>query len=489
MSLNSTSNDALLISLGVERDGDIYKVNSTSHITLVLKNLTEEINKLRTSQSTISEQPKKSEISKNIDELRKASLDILFTEYEKQYDEFNASSESKKIDPKAIEAGFKSNQEGLKAYIEYRQKEEGLNPNQYSPLNSDVKKLAQDYVEAHNQGLAASKKLSRDEFEKALISGHDEHSKKIDFDTSFNLPLNAVIISHSDCIEQLKSPKKEDSFLSQASSKIEQSFGDISKSFQNINADNYWGTESWTAIGNGLKFNSNSLSHSSLPATLSEFVNSINNFKAPGSIPFFETPPQWSQNSSASNLHQHDWLNSVVNQSTSFVTSSFSRFFAPEKQEPSKEGDEDIKEQMQQRIKKSLAERLTAPHQTKPSSPEEALKSAINASQSAHNEAHKAMMKATAERRRASSPAKTLSAPMKRTSSAHPAPARAAPTPAPISRANSVPSQKPRPQDPRIAFFGKAAENHSANLEKDRRPNANGPKKSSASTLRPPLTK
>ena len=115
MSLNSTSNDALLISLGVERDGDIYKVNSTSHITLVLKNLTEEINKLRKSQPTISEQLKKSEILKNIDELRKASLDILFTEYEKQYDEFDASSESKKIDPKAIESGFKSNQSRIDA--------------------------------------------------------------------------------------------------------------------------------------------------------------------------------------------------------------------------------------------------------------------------------------------------------------------------------------------------------------------------------------
>ena len=97
MSLNPNSNDDLLKTLGVQRDRDTYKINSTSHITLVLKNLTEEINKLRTSQSTINEQPKKSEISKNIDELRKASLDILFTEYEKQYNLFDHSEETTKL--------------------------------------------------------------------------------------------------------------------------------------------------------------------------------------------------------------------------------------------------------------------------------------------------------------------------------------------------------------------------------------------------------
>ncbi len=479
MSLNPNSNDDLLKNLGVERDQDTYKINlnSTSHITLVLKNLTDKIDELRKSQSTISEQPKKSEISKNIDELRKASLDILFTEYKKQYDDFDASIKSKKIDPEALEAGFKSHQEALKAYIEYYQKE-GLKPNQYSLLNSDVKKLAKCYEEAHNQGLSASKKLSRAEFEEVLISGNDEHSKKIDFDTSSNLPLNAVIIRHSDCIKELKSPKKEDSFLSQVSSIIHKSFSDASKSLTNINPDNDWGTESWNSgISKGLGFNSNSPSHSSLPDTLSKFVNSIHEFKAPGSIPFFEPPPQWSQNLSGPNLPQPNWLNSALTQSTSFFT-SLSGVFASEKQEPSTKDDKSIQAEIRRRVEKSLAERLTASPKTKPNSHEEALE------------------------RRKSSPAITPPVPMRRASSAPLAPARAAP-PVPMRRASSAPpgSLKKTPtinKELRIEFFGGGTKGHKEHPDSDHpeakrrreetRPEANGPSRPTASTF-PPQTK
>jgi hypothetical protein len=126
----------------------------------------------------------------------------------------------------------------------------------------------------------------------------------------------------------------------------------------------------------------NFLSHSS--DVISGALSSFRNFSSE-----FEKPPQWSQNSSAPNLHQHDWLNSVVNQSTSFVT-SLSGVFAPEKLEPSTKGDEDIKEQMQQRIKESLAKRLTASPKTKPNSHEEAISAATIATQLAINAGAKA---------------------------------------------------------------------------------------------------
>lgn len=398
MSLNPNSNDDLLKTLGVERDLDTYK-NSAYHITLVLKNLTDKIDELRKSQSTISEQPKKSEISKNIDELKKASLDILFTEYTNQYNLFALSKET--TQPK--------------------------NPNAL---------ILNDEVDIQVKGITNSKKLSRAEFEEVLISGNDEHSKKIDFDTSSNLPLNAVIIRHSDCIEKLKSPKKEDSFLSQVSSIIHKSFSDASKSLKNINPDNDWGTESWTSgISKGLGFNSNSPSHSSLPDTLSKFVNSIHEFKAPGSIPFFEPPPQWSQNLSGPNLPQHDWLNSVVNQSTSFFT-SLSGVFAPEKQEPSTKDDKSIQAEIRRRVEKSLAERLTASPKTKPNSHEEAISAATIATQLAINASAKARSLSSSF---ASTPTKRPPSPQLRSQTYHSQHSEI------LSRANSVVGEQIKP--------------------------------------------
>ena len=89
---------------------------------------------------------------------------------------------------------------------------------------------------------------------------------------------------------------------------------------------------------------------------------------------------------------------------------------------------------------------------------------------------------------------KATPAPVRRTSSASassratpPAtPANTSPTPpsAPISRANSVPSQKPGPQDTRIAFFGPATKKHSANPDNKPKPEPNGPSRPTASTLR-----
>jgi hypothetical protein len=190
MPLNYNSNDVLLRSLGVERDRDTYKINSASHITLVLVNLTDKIDKLRKSQSTISEQQKKSEISKNIDELKKASLDILFTEYEKQYNLFT-----------------------------------------HSELTTQAKNpyaLISEYeVVIQAKGIANSKKLSRAEFEEVLISGHDKHSTTLDFDISSNLPLNIVIISHSDYIEKLKSSKPTiPKYITDALSEIDDFYND-----------------------------------------------------------------------------------------------------------------------------------------------------------------------------------------------------------------------------------------------------------------------
>ena len=148
MSNNITSSNSAFVSeieaLGAKKnEHGFYDINSETHFTNdVLIKLTNKIDELKISQSTTSEQPKKSEISKNINELRTATLDILFSDYTKQYSTFAESSASKEIAQETFEAEFKSHQERLKAYIEYCQ-EEGLKPNQYSFLNLDVKKLAQ----------------------------------------------------------------------------------------------------------------------------------------------------------------------------------------------------------------------------------------------------------------------------------------------------------------------------------------------------------
>ena len=505
MSLNPNSNDDLLKTLGVERDRDTYKINSAYHITLVLKNLTDKIDELRKSQSTISEQPKKSEISKNIDELRKASLDILFTEYEKQYDKFDASSESKKIDPKAIAALSKSNQEVLKDHIEYCEKN-GLKPNQYLLLNSNViKKLAQDYVDAHNQILAASKKLSRAEFEEALISGHDEHSKKNDFDTSSNLPLNAVIIGHSDYIKKLQLNKEDgasnkfDSCSSRTShalsnSEFEKVYTSIKSLPHKQDQDIYNKLEESlrdfsSSIMSGLRFNKKpdssikstppipfinhfSVTLDSIVKSFSKTGNGNGLFENINGNPMtlaseghsFQIPQPWLTGSKS----LQSWFSSTTTSLFTSFPKSAEQNQEPNKQEPDSGYDPNLQQKIIQSVKKNLVQRRSTPppHQ-KPPSPEAA------------KEAKKA-----------------TPVPMRKASSALAGPARDATPPAQIRRTSSDPAAtREINKKLEIEFFGIGTKRHREHpksthpdAEQRRRrkqPDANGPRGSTASTLHP----
>ena len=155
-----------LLSLGVTKDQNgSYKLNPETHKSITLENLANECKRLQETLHSTSDSQKKLEVSEKIDKVNTATLDILFSEYEKNYKLFKESGVAEKIDGNG-------------------QKE---------------KARAQDELIIVNQ------RLSKKEFERVLKEEYNPEKNEFSKNFDSNLVLNMLLISNPESFKQFHS--------------------------------------------------------------------------------------------------------------------------------------------------------------------------------------------------------------------------------------------------------------------------------------------